>query len=174
MTCLKSLVKVYESVVGYEHVAEECEKRGMTGVTAASLLGLRHPETMAHAAAGGSLDICKYLVDLGAKLDDETSAQAAKEGHIHILEWLATQFCDMSRVAVNAAMHGQLAVLQWAVRTQDLPVTAAAPAVAAEMGHLECLQWMIEHGVEWIKKDCFDDATRYEGSFLFSSLLSLC
>ena len=168
LTCLKNLV------VGYEHVAEKCVERGVTGVTAASLLGLRHPYIMAAAAAGGSLEICKYLVDLGAKLDDETSAQAAKEGHIHILEWALAQGCDMNSVALNAAIHGQLAVLQWAVGTQGLLVTAKAPAQAAEMGHLECLQWMIEHGVRWIKKDCFDDATRYEGSFPFSSLLSLC
>ena len=167
---------LYNTVVVYEIVAEKCVERGVTGVTAASILGLRHPGIIAAAAAGGSLEICKYLVDLGAKLDDETSAQAAKEGHIHILEWLATQFCDTSRVVSTAATNGQLGVIQWAMKNIFFcgPGPIEAPTNAAASGHLECLKWMIEHGVKWRKRECFDDATRYEGSFPFPSLLSLC
>ena len=99
---------------------------------------------------------------------------AASGGHLHIIEWLFSQWrllgSDWLKRTLSAntcslaARGGHLAVLHW-LRTNAWP-NAGMPCDwdantcrrAAEGGFLEVLQWARENGAEWDDRTCFEAA----------------
>ena len=58
-----------------------------------------------------------------------------------------------------AALHGHLALLQWA-REHDCPWGEGTCYLASRGGHLQVLKWAREHGCPWNKRAC-EDVSRY-------------
>ncbi|KXZ54167.1 hypothetical protein GPECTOR_5g264 [Gonium pectorale] len=77
---------------------------------------------------------------------------AAEAGHVEVLQWLwdhDAEF-DADEVALNAALTGNLPVLQWAV--EELDASMEDPVLirtARRSGSLELLAWLREHGRPW-------------------------
>ena len=76
------------------------------------------------AAAGGHLEILKWLRSVGYPWDEKAMAtgssaiysQAAGGGHLEILKWLRSEGCPWDeRACVRAALGGHLDVLWWAI-----------------------------------------------------------
>jgi hypothetical protein len=79
-----------------------------------------------------------------------SSEAAAAGGHLEVYKWLYAHGCDMSQdTCTNAAGGGHLDVLKWAHEDIDCFWSAYALAAAAEGGHLEALKYCVYNGCEW-------------------------
>jgi hypothetical protein len=108
--------------------------------------------TTTAAIVNGHLDILKWSFAHGCPMDFDTAlSDAARNGHIHILDWLwenFRSFCSTSLVFFNAAEKGHLEALRWAKRhfcSWDQLVLRRA----AFFGHLDALKWMKRNGIAW-------------------------
>jgi len=131
----------------------DCAQDFMNTATVAKL----HVNTFAKY---GVLESCKWARKNGCSWNKWTCAEAAKYGHLHVLQWLR----DPARSAdgkqnntacpwnvltcANTALNGYLHVLQWAwdpTNSADgtvSPWDAGTCAAAAGNGHLHVLQWV--------------------------------
>lgn len=131
-----------------------------------------------------SIDILQWLIQVkGCPYDKvECAAQAAKAGHLHILQWLKVMECPWhEEIELHASWHrnfhvikcaikngspwfthvpamriafsGNLEFLKWA-RKHGCPWNATTCAYAASGGHLELLAWARENGCPWDEKTC--------------------
>ena len=79
---------------------------------------------------------------------------AAKNGQLHILQWLrANDFPWNARTCEEAAKGGHLNVLQW-LKDNDCPWHAGTCEAAAASGHLEIVQWLRANGCPWNTWTC--------------------
>ncbi|KAF8062687.1 Papln [Scenedesmus sp. PABB004] len=139
-------------------------------------------------AACGDVPGLAWLCGAGCDMHSGVCYEAAKHGHVPVLEWARDQGLDLRDVCHDAAYGGQLGVLRWA-RAQTPPVpwdgmecwhaaergdlemlrwarAQAEPApwnsevccVAAENGHLEALRWLRANGCPWQRMQCEDGA----------------
>jgi hypothetical protein len=123
------------------------------------------------AAQYGQLECLRYLTTpvgaaAGAHHIQETdrcavSRSAATGGHVPILQWLqqqgflqenvASHQADVTRhhgLCALAAAHGCMDVVVW-LHQQGFELGPLACRGAARAGHLQLLQWLRSHGVEW-------------------------
>ena len=71
-----------------------------------------HP--MELAAAGGFLEVMKWLKRAGCPWSLEATCEAAKGGHLNVLEWIRKSKLEWHEETCEAAAgSGQLEVLQW-------------------------------------------------------------
>ena len=78
-----------------------------------------------------------------------TCAEAARGGHLEVLQWVRAQGCPWDEgTCCEASKGGHLEVLQWA-REQGCPWDEDTCWGAFEGGHLEVLQWAQEQGCPW-------------------------
>lgn len=114
------------------------------------------------AARGGQLDVIKWLHrEKGADWQKEAVRQAAKNGHVHVLEWLRYFARPPLMISVaddpwmnpglgfeQAAQEGQLAVLKWAKQNmawwgQHGEDGQHLDYYAGLGGHVHILQWLL-------------------------------
>lgn len=98
-------------------------------------------EVCENAALVGSLDILKVAVRLGQEVDEYTGYAAAAGGHLNVMRWLKKQNCVMARsLYAIAAKHGHLELLKcmWLDRPK---LDASVCDRAAMTGHLNIVQW---------------------------------
>ncbi len=79
----------------------------------------------------------------GCPWDEETCANAARGGHLELLQWARVTGCPWNGQTClgNAARGGHLEVLQW-LKSKGCPWDRAAGSYAARGGHLEVLKWL--------------------------------
>ncbi|QDZ23743.1 F-box domain-containing protein [Chloropicon primus] len=112
------------------------------------------------AASGGHLELLKWLKGKGCKFHGRTCLHAAREGRLHVLQWLRSQNppCPWHMRTCEAAVDGgQLEVLQW-LRSQDPPCPwnlDMCGMIALELEHHDILDWIAEE--EWDEESYDDD-----------------
>ena len=87
-----------------------------------------------------------------------TAAGAARNGHLHILEYLVERKYDQYSewACMDAAKFGHLDCLQYLHETAKAPWDSAAVRVARKNKHTECVQYLLDN-------DCpLPDGWRYE------------
>jgi hypothetical protein len=97
------------------------------------------------AAAAGDLPALIWAFEvnpesISSKLVYVLSVNAAKGGHLHVLNWLLAKYDSYKK----AIWHPQVCVL------------------AAQYGYVEVLQWAISNGCNWSKYDCCKAAIEYK------------
>jgi hypothetical protein len=108
----------------------------------------------AQAAKAGHLEILQWARANGCPWNEETCAGAARCGHLEVLQWARANGCPWDEdTYADAAFGGHLEVLQWA-RANGCPWDKETCAGAASGGHLEVLQWARANGCPWDKETC--------------------
>ena len=75
------------------------------------------------ACKEGRVDVLRWLtLDPSYEMDRRGSYHAARNGHVHVLEWLLDEGCSLAEDAASGAAEG---------------------------GHLEALKWLVNHGCPW-------------------------
>jgi len=116
-----------------------------------------------NAAESGKLDVIKWFdkKDLGNldNIDKSVCAkEAARHGHLHILQWLKEEK-DLQLVSSFydfAIDGGQLHVMKW-LREQSCPWGEDTFACAALEGHLDILQFLHDEGCPWDRSIYIDE-----------------
>lgn len=138
----------------------------------------------AAAAKGGQLETLKWLIDHGFAICNLSGTNAARYGHLDVIQWLHTikllhhRICnDAARyghleiliwlhdqgyiwneqTCVNSAMGGQTAILKF-LRENDCPWSVNVCSGAAICGKLETLKWAHENGCPWNEDSCSNAA----------------
>jgi len=105
-------------------------------------------------AYNGLLDMLQFAIGMqplrssrhSRQWDESTCAEAAKGGHLEVLQWARANGCPWDwRTCMYAAQNGHLEVLQWA-RANGCPWDETTCLYAAGNGHLEVLQWVHANG----------------------------
>jgi len=105
----------------------------------------------AYAAAQGRLDVLQWMVAHGMPLSSNTASEAARSGHIHILEWLRAFHCTMlskSDMSPAAAAGQRMDVLEW-LDAHRYPIDQGTLRVAASVGNVEIAKWALTKGCSW-------------------------
>jgi len=121
----------------------------------------------ASAAWGGDLECLKYLrEEVKAPWNWNTAEWAAKNGHLHILEYLVErkyEFQYVRRACCHAARYGHLECLKFLHETAKAPWDSDAVRKAHKYNHVECVQYLLDN-------DCpLPDRWRYEHGVLHTS-----
>jgi hypothetical protein len=75
--------------------------------------------------------------------------EAARTGQMDVIQWTCTQgYCFEKRLFEQAALCGQLKVLEWAHDKNIVWDYAFVADCAASAGHVKVLEWMRMHGTE--------------------------
>lgn len=113
-------------------------------------------EAMEQAARGGHLHVMQWMRANGCPWDARVCQMAALGGHLNVLEWACENGCQWgSWACVNAIQGGHLHVIEWA-HTNGYPLDRDGfnCAWAAGPGHLGVLQWLRAHGCAWDAETC--------------------
>jgi len=124
-------------------------------------------DACASAAWGGDLECLKYLrEEVKAPWNWNTAEWAAKNGHLHILEYLVErkyEFQYVRRACCHAARYGHLECLKFLHETAKAPWDSDAVRKAHKYNHVECVQYLLDN-------DCpLPDRWRYEHGVLHTS-----
>ena len=85
--------------------------------------------------------------------DTQTTALAARGGHLEALQWARAHDCPWTaKTCADAAYSGHLKVLKWA-REHHCPWDKLTCASAASRGHLKVLKWARRHGCPWKEEE---------------------
>ncbi|KAL6054473.1 Ankyrin repeat-containing domain [Balamuthia mandrillaris] len=107
-----------------------------------------------NAAKGGHLHVLQWLREQGCSWDHTTCNQAALKGHLEVLRWAREQGCPWGEsTCCRAAMGGHLEVLQW-LRAEGCPWDETTCHMAASQGHLKVLRWARQQGCPWDEMTC--------------------
>ena len=86
---------------------------------------------------------------------------AAREGQVHVLQWLQTQGVDavgMSVTAKQAAESGRVSVLEW-LRDNGRKISSKLYKHAAKGGQIEIFEWLLKHQcVPPLEEACCENA----------------
>lgn len=111
------------------------------------------------AARCGDLEMLKWIYEDKRCHSKETILNAAKGGHIEIVQWCARE-CKYEKrqiwarhISINAANYGHIHIIKWARRWAHLNswgvLDSEICASAAGGCQLECLQWLRKNGCPW-------------------------
>jgi hypothetical protein len=107
-------------------------------------------ETSTQAAKAGHLHILRFLHTIGCAIDSSASEAAAKLGAVDILQWLDE--CGItwrkSGVYAAAASSGNMQLILWMAEKQA-KFNYRSMAAAAEYGHLEICKHLRSIGCDW-------------------------
>ncbi|CAB9530144.1 ankyrin repeat protein [Seminavis robusta] len=110
--------------------------------------------TSAYAAENGHLELLQWLKENGCPWDSWTCHRAASGGHLEILKWARENGCPWNEyTCACAAENGNLEILKWA-RENDCPWNEQTCSRAAKNGHLDILEWVHENGCPWNEATC--------------------
>jgi hypothetical protein len=97
----------------------------------------------------GVPEVSSYSWPVALPWDWKTCANAAKGGHLHILQWLHEQHCPWNQeTCENAAARGDLVMLTW-LHQHHCPWDDYTYSMAAANGHLHVVQWLYENQCPW-------------------------
>ena len=127
--------------------------RGMRNAVAAT--GRRFVEMdVFHAVKFGCFGALKRLLRENDPYCASICAEAAKRGHLEMLQWARTNGCPWNKMTCAwGARGGHFEMLQWA-HANGCPWDEWTCAYAAKGGHLEVLQWLRANGCPWNMWTC--------------------
>lgn len=111
------------------------------------------PAACAGAARGGHLALLQWLRAKRCAWDAQTSFEAARNAHVHVLEYTAGQQLWSTKTCAAAAESGHFDTLKW-LRAHDCPWDQAVTSRAAARGDLAMLQWSRAQGCPWTEMTC--------------------
>lgn len=102
----------------------------------------------AYAARNGHVHILEYIRDGEYTIETEAAEEAAGHGHLHVLEWLAKNDYPFSRTAYMRALHnGRIPVLDWlAGHLRYYPSHVDYMVTAVKAMQLPSIIWLHSHG----------------------------
>jgi hypothetical protein len=126
-----------------------------------------HASACAYAAEYGHLECLKYLHEVAKAPWNTGTANyaadaAAKNGHLHILEYLVERkFDDFDEEACEyAAMNGHLDCLKYLHEVAKAPWDTETADAAALNGHLHILEYLVERKYDQYDEYACEDAAR--------------
>lgn len=106
------------------------------------------------AARNGHIHILEWAHERGCPWGVDTFRSAARGGNIAVMQWLLDNNCSWdASTCASAAMGGYLEALQWA-KENECPWDENTCKNSALKGHLDMLQWAREKQCPWDKKTC--------------------
>jgi len=121
-----------------------------------------------YAAQRGELDILQWIDQKGYALYAYTTEQAARYGHMHVIQWLKSidKLVWSKKVLQQACMFGSVENLQWLV-DHGCPDYHIHVHVAIRYGLLNVIHWLDKRGhIDWsdprMRSECIELA-RQEG-----------
>jgi hypothetical protein len=110
-----------------------------------------HDNVCAEAGMGGSVAVLAWLKQLGLDINGYACGPAASSGHLHVLQYLHAEGCDIPSDSYNvcyyAAVQGNLEMLKWLHGigcTLDYD-SSDSGEIAASCPTVELMAWLIEH-----------------------------
>ena len=110
------------------------------------------------AALGGQLNVLRWAKSKVAYTMDTSavSKAAVAKGHLGVLSWMQEEGLALTNDACAvAARHGQLEVLMWLREEPSENWDAQTTMQAARAGHLQLLQWALDHSCPWDDRNLF-------------------
>ena len=87
---------------------------------------------------------------------DRVQWEAAKNGHLNIIEWLVDIGIKLaSNFQIVAASNGHLHLLKWA-KNNGYSLDSSICSYAVNNNHLNILIWARENGVDWNNEVCIN------------------
>lgn len=106
------------------------------------------------AARAGRVDMLRLLREppKPCSWDSETIIQAIVGGHLETVQWLKEQGCKWNGASIvnTAAKEGQIHILQWLLDNGD-GVTVDTACIAAEGGQLKVLELLKQVESQWMR-----------------------
>ena len=109
------------------------------------------PDEPEWAAGHGDLELVKQIRARNPSLpwNPFCCENAARYGHLHVLQWLRTNGCPWEEYTFSAAVRGgHWHVVLW-LRSEGCPWGERACAAAAGEGRFELLSWLRSEGCPW-------------------------
>ena len=106
------------------------------------------------AAAGGHLEVLKFLRERRCPLREDTCIAAASEGHLAALKYVIAESGIISTTCTQfAARFGHLEVLKF-LKSKKFPCYEETITAAARGGHLEVLKYLRKRKCPWDEETC--------------------
>lgn len=103
------------------------------------------------ASSQGYLDVLIWANDFGFPCDKHVYSAAARNGHLHVIQWLHQNKCPNERngkkMILAAASAGHLHILKWAHKNEYI-FHPQEYDEAARSGHLDILKWLHRKGLK--------------------------
>jgi hypothetical protein len=102
------------------------------------------------AAANGNMTMARYLYDTGCKIPRSACTEAAKRGHLAMVQWMvalaAHDRCSINapKVFKAAIIRGHIAVAQFLHERAGEPLVPTLWIRAARSGCIDALEWLRE------------------------------
>jgi hypothetical protein len=91
----------------------------------------------------------------GCPWDANACAEAAKGGHLDLLQWLRRNGCPWNTLAYGWAMVKSHAhIVEWFDDNERLVKIDDLWEPAIRQGHIEIVDWLLEHGHPWPRGSC--------------------
>ena len=109
----------------------------------------------AYSASEGHLECLQYLLSSNVPIEKETTIEASKHGHLHILRFLfENQYCEQECswgffILFEAVSHGHLECLRYAHEHGCELENNVLCNLAAKNGYLDCLHYLRVNGCPW-------------------------
>jgi hypothetical protein len=117
-------------------------------------------ETCRNAAKFGHLKLLQWLHKQGCPWNDETFSSAAHSGNMKMMEWLYERKCPWDKWTYrSAAESGSLDVLKW-LYEKKCPLSRDTMSSAARFGNIEMLElgWLRQMKYDWGKSTFYGAA----------------
>ena len=102
-----------------------------------------------YAAYGGQMETIKWALSVGCKICEQTTADAALNGHLSIVQWVKENDyqSDDTWTLQCAARKGHKSIIQYYMSLDSIYKNETAVVnSAAEGGQLELFQWLLDSG----------------------------
>ena len=110
--------------------------------------------TVICAARGGNIQVMKYLLEKGAKLDAKSLQTAIDNGQLEMAKWMLENGCSLENISIKtAAGKGYLKIVKWALENR-CKYEANAALSAVNSGQLRVVEYLHTNGFELHEK-CF-------------------
>jgi len=111
--------------------------------------------TCTQAAKGGHLDVLEWL-HLNSCFEGSALAlnEAARAGNLNIVKWLVEHGCQEDDNTQTWALQGGPEMLQWLVVDWGISLQASLCSQAAAGGNLLALKWLRRKGCPWNACTC--------------------
>jgi hypothetical protein len=123
-----------------------------------------HQRVLEEAAMGGSIAVLAWLKQLGLDINGYACGPAASCGHLHVLQYLHAEGCDIPSDSYNvcyyAAVQGNLEMLKWLHGigcTLDYD-SSDSGEIAASCPTVELMAWVIEHSAVQLTTQLMSEA----------------
>jgi len=101
--------------------------------------------SVSYAARNGNLELVKYLVEKGAKIGFDAVSYAAGNGNLELVEYLLEKGATLGNDTVDDAVRsGNLDLVKYIVDDKNKPISDYALGKAIKSGHLHIVKYLVD------------------------------